>query len=113
MADTKTTRDHEEIEDWIVDHGGLPAREAGSFAELRVDFEGLDDLEELSWKEFFEILDSENLAMEYEEEQIGGDSRPPSEKYDFIVETRNSSQDVSGTEMDEESVKANTEETSG
>lgn len=113
MVDTKTTRDHDEIEEWITDHGGVPAREAGSFGELRVAFEGLDGLEELSWKEFFEILDSEDLEMEYEEEEIGGDSRPPSEKYDFIVKARTTSQDVSGTEMDDEKIQSNMEETSG
>ncbi|MFP4038600.1 MAG: hypothetical protein ACLFTA_02350 [Candidatus Nanohaloarchaea archaeon] len=110
MNDTITTRDHTEIEDWITEHGGTPSKVPETFAELRVDFEEGEKLEEISWDEFFEVLESEGLAMEYEEEPEK-DTRPPSKKYDFIEEEP-AVPDEPKSEMDEEEIKANMEETS-
>ena len=107
MAETATTRDPDEIEDWVVNHGGLPAREPGSFAELRIDFGDLDEVEHLTWDEFFEILETENLVMEYE---LASNSRHPRQKYDFVQ--RDLGEALAETEMDDEEVLANTEETS-
>ena len=109
MVETKITRDHLDIEEWVVNHGGRPAKEEGTFGELRVDFEEAEALERIDWDDFFEILDAENLAMEYEE-SINGD-RPQSEKYDFVLASRDTPEDLPETEMDDEHVMANTEET--
>jgi len=105
--ETNTTQDPDEIEDWIFNHGGLPAKEPGSYAELRIDFGELEEAEPLTWDEFFEILDSENLMMEYE---LTENNRPPNEKYEFVQ--RPFEEGLAETEMDNEDVLANTEETS-
>jgi len=106
MVEVMTTRDPSVIEDWILEHGGRPAREQGTFGELRVDFEDADTLEELEWGEFFDILESEGLAMEYTEE---GEMHP-SEKYDFVKAEDDLTGDIE-TELDDEEVMNNVKET--
>ena len=78
----KTTTDHDEIRQWVESRGGRPASvaETGSGDDpgiLRIDFDepgGDDDagLEDISWDDFFEAFDENNLAFLYEDE---GDSR--------------------------------------
>jgi hypothetical protein len=80
---SKTTTDHEEIKQWVEERGGNPAivkgTEKGGSALLRIDYPGYsgeDTLEEISWDEFFEMFDENNLAFLYQEEtQDGGESR--------------------------------------
>ena len=75
---TKTTTDHEEIKRWIEERGGTPTRVEGTNL-LRVDYPGFSGeqrLEPLSWEEFFQIFDENNLAFIYQEEtKDGGESR--------------------------------------
>ena len=95
------------------DYDGVPAHREGSLTELTIDFGEKDDLEGLSWKEFFDIFEKENLVMVHEIENIiDSDGRHPGEKYDFERETRDSLGEVSETEMDDQQVRSNTEETS-
>ena len=86
MADTstsKTTTNHDEIRNWVEERGGQPAKvkgtEKGDSALLRIDypgFSGEDTLEAISWDEFFEIFDDNDLAFLYQEEtQSGKESR--------------------------------------
>jgi hypothetical protein len=62
-------------------HGGKPARvrgtgDGGDPGVLRVDFpggSGEDDLEHISWDEWFEKFDERNLAFLYQESKASGE----------------------------------------
>lgn len=113
MAGTVETADPDEIQDWIEERGGEPAISSENSRELRVDFGDKEDVEQISWEEFLEILDEENLMMVYEQDAIAGsDETSPSEEYDFVRETRSSPEDVPDTEMDDDEILGNMEETS-
>jgi hypothetical protein len=79
-SDTRKTTDHEEIRRWVEAHGGKPARVRGTGngddpGVLRIDFPGgtgEDELEHISWDEWFEKFDESNLAFLYQEERSGG-----------------------------------------
>jgi hypothetical protein len=78
---TKKTTDHEEIRRWVEEHGGRPARVRGTGGDgdpgvLRIDFPGgagEDELEPISWDEWFQKFDEENLAFLYQEEKASGE----------------------------------------
>jgi hypothetical protein len=79
-SQTKTTTDHEEIRRWVEEHGGRPAtvRDTGNGGAgvLRIDFPGgagEDELEPISWDEWFEKFDQNNLAFLYQEEKSSGE----------------------------------------
>lgn len=80
---SKTTTDHEEIQQWVEERGGRPAIVKGTekrgSALLRIDYpgyEGEDTLEAIEWDEFFEIFDENKLAFLYQDETAdGGQSR--------------------------------------
>lgn len=74
---SKKTHDHNEIRKWIEDRNGRPSvvtsTNDGDSALLRVDFlEPDDELEEVSWEEFFRIFDENNLDFLYQEETADG-----------------------------------------
>jgi hypothetical protein len=79
--ESKTTTDHDEIRRWAEERGGKPATVTGteSGAEdagvLRIDFPGgaEDRLDEISWDDWFEKFDSENLAFLYQEQVKSGE----------------------------------------
>ncbi len=84
MAEAKTTTNHDEIRRWVEERGGVPAsvKDTGGGDDpgiLRIDFKdepgGDDDagLEEISWEEFFEAFEENNLAFLYQEETASGD----------------------------------------
>ena len=113
INELRRTRDREEVREWIDDYDGKPAHIEGSLTELTIDFGDKEDVEDLSWKEFFDIFEKENLVMIHEIENIiGSDGRHPSEQYDFELYTRDSLGEVPETEMDDQQVRSNTEETS-
>lgn len=60
------TRDHDEIRRWIEQRGGQPARVRGTTDLLRVSFGKSPNLEEISWEQFFEAFDRNNLVFLYE-----------------------------------------------
>jgi len=76
--ESKTTTDHEEIRRWVEERDGNPARVEGTNL-LRIDypgFSGEQTLEQISWDEFFEIFDENNLKFLYQENtKDGGQSR--------------------------------------
>ena len=75
MASSMTTTDHEQIRQWAEARGGHPAliRTGGEGGILRIDFgEPEEELEEVSWDEFFEVFDENNLAFLYQDESMGG-----------------------------------------
>lgn len=75
MAENKSTTDHDVIRRWAEERGGKPAKVAGSQpGEIRIDFPsfpGEDDesLEVISWEEFFDRFEEDNLVFMYREEQ--------------------------------------------
>lgn len=84
MSSAKTTTNHDEIRKWVEKRGGHPAvvaatengRDSGS-GLLRIDYDepgGNDDdrLHRITWNEFFEIFDRNDLAFLHDSE---GESR--------------------------------------
>ena len=75
---SQVTTDHEEIQRWVEERGGHPARVKGTNL-LRIDypgFSGEERLESSSWDELFKVFDENNLAFLYQEEtKAGGESR--------------------------------------
>lgn len=62
------TRSHETIRQWAEQRGGKPARVRGTKDLLRISFgRSPKNLEEISWDEFFEAFDRNNLVFLYEE----------------------------------------------
>jgi hypothetical protein len=79
-SETKTTTDHDEIRRWVEEHGGRPAivrdTRAGGSGVLRIDFPGgagEDQLEHISWDDWFKIFDENGLAFLYQERKADGD----------------------------------------
>ena len=79
-SETRKTTDHEEIRRWVEAHGGKPAAVKGTrdgdTGVLRIDFPGgagEEQLEPISWDEWFEKFDRENLAFLYQEQKAGGE----------------------------------------
>jgi hypothetical protein len=78
---SKTTTDHDEIRRWVEEHGGRPARvkDTGSGDDpgiLRIDFaaDGADEgLEPISWDDWFEAFEENNLAFLYQDEKASGE----------------------------------------
>ena len=75
-----TTTDHDEIRRWVEEHDGTPASvrgtEGGDDAGiLRIDFPGgagEDQLEHISWDEWFETFESSGLAFLYQAQKADG-----------------------------------------
>lgn len=80
-SESRTTTDHDEIRRWVEEHGGQPASvrgtESGDGAGvLRVDFPGgagEDQLQQISWDEWFEKFEKEGLAFLYQEQKASGE----------------------------------------
>ena len=80
MAEHQTT-DHDEIRRWAEQRDATPTvvrdtHEREGSGILRFDFPdygGGDDLEEVSWDEFFQIFDDRDLALVYQEETASGE----------------------------------------
>lgn len=88
MAEAKTTTDHQEIKSWIEKRKGHPAAVRATHSKddagiLRVDFEpGAEEgLEEISWEEFFDKFEKENLAFLYQDKTKDG---KPSRFFKFV-----------------------------
>jgi hypothetical protein len=75
------TTDHEEIRRWAEEHGGKPASVRGTGdgddpGILRIDFPGgagEQELEHISWDEWFAKFDEQELAAVIQERKSGGD----------------------------------------
>jgi len=83
MALSKTTQDHNEIQQWAEARGAIPAEVAsteskGQTGILRLEFPGAKNandsaLKEISWDEFFEKFDASGLALVYQEQTAEGE----------------------------------------
>lgn len=77
MATAKATIDHDTIKRWVEEHGGCPAHVKRSGAKndpgiLRIDFPGYSgrqSLERISWDEFFDAFEENELAFLYQDEE--------------------------------------------
>jgi len=72
MAEAKTTTDHNEIKKWVEDREGRPSRVKGTDDLLRIDFPsdvGDQDLEKISWDDFFKAFDENGLTFLYQDEK--------------------------------------------
>jgi hypothetical protein len=80
-SETHTTTDHDEIRTWVEEHDGKPASvkgtESGDEAGvLRIDFPGgagEESLEQVSWEEWFDKFDDNDLAFLYQEQKASGE----------------------------------------
>jgi hypothetical protein len=82
MALSKTTQDHEEIRSWAEKRGAVPAEVASTHRRdepgiLRFSFprardKNNDKLTEVSWDDFFEKFDENNLELVYQEKTAAG-----------------------------------------
>ena len=84
MSDSRTTTDHDEIRRWVEERGGRPSRVKGTGSGddaglLRIDYPGRGDdeaLEEISWEDFFDAFEENDLAFLYQEAtKDGSESR--------------------------------------
>jgi hypothetical protein len=80
-SQTTTTTDHDEIRRWVEEHDGQPASVRGTEGDddagvLRIDFPGgagEDQLEHVSWEDWFEKFDASGLAFLYQEQKASGE----------------------------------------
>ena len=79
---SKTTTDHDEIRQWAEARNAKPSRvtKTGRDEEdvgiIRLDFPGFsggDSLEEITWDEFFEAFEDNDLALVYQEHTATGE----------------------------------------
>ena len=76
-----TTTDHDEIRRWVEEHDGKPAsvrgtEDSGGAGVLRIDFPGgagEDQLEHISWDDWFTKFDDEKLAFLYQQQKASGE----------------------------------------
>ena len=80
MSTSKTTTNHNEIQRWVEERGGHPARVKGtenkkSAGVLRIDYPGYsgeESLEAITWEEFFDGFDENDLAFLYQDKTADG-----------------------------------------
>jgi hypothetical protein len=81
QATSHTTTDHNEIQRWVEERGGHPARVKGTekgktAGVLRIDYPGFsgdDRLEEITWEEFFDGFEENELAFIYQDKTSDGE----------------------------------------
>ncbi len=74
------TTDPDTIREWAEERGGKPSQVKGTGGKddtgiLRIDFpgySGADSLEEISWDDWLEKFEENDLALVYQEETSGG-----------------------------------------
>jgi hypothetical protein len=80
-SETHTTTDHDEIRTWVEEHAGKPASVVGtekgdSAGVLRIDFPGgagENELEHISWDDWFAKFDENKLAFLYQAHKASGE----------------------------------------
>ncbi len=64
-----TTTEHAVVRAWAQERGGMPAIVSGTDDGLRFDWgDGLEDLERLSWEDFFVVFEEYGLAFAHIED---------------------------------------------
>lgn len=80
-SESHTTTDHDEIRRWVEEHDGKPASVRGTEDDeaagvLRIDFPGgtgEDQLEHISWDDWFAKFEDQGLAFLYQAEKASGE----------------------------------------
>ncbi|SFV35508.1 hypothetical protein SAMN05216456_2165 [Devosia crocina] len=75
MSSSNTTTDHDEIREWAEARDGHPSKvdTGGEGGILRIDFgKPEENLEAISWEEFFDIFDENKLAFLYQDKTADG-----------------------------------------
>jgi hypothetical protein len=80
-SESKTTTDHEEIKRWVEEHDGEPAAVRATESDgdpgiLRIDFPGgagEESLDHISWDEWFNKFEENDLAFLYQEQKASGE----------------------------------------
>lgn len=80
MASAEPTTDHEKIRKWAEERGGKPVAVKGTGGGddpgiIRIDFPGYtpsDRFEEITWDEWFQKFDENDLALLYQEKTADG-----------------------------------------
>ena len=81
MSTSHQTHDHQTIKRWVEQRNGVPARVIGTDVNgdegiLRIyfpEFSESDDLEEISWEDFFNDFEKDKLEFLYQEKKANGD----------------------------------------
>ena len=82
-GEAKTTTNHDAIKSWAEERGGQPATVEGTphgsehAGLLRIKFpnyDGDENLKEVSWDDFFQKFDEKNLAFLYQDEVKSGET---------------------------------------
>ena len=80
-SESRTTTDHDEIREWVEKHDGRPVSVSGTESKgepgvLRIDFPGgagSDELEEISWDDWFAKFEENDLAFLYQVHKADGE----------------------------------------
>jgi hypothetical protein len=112
---SKTTTNHEEIRKWAEERGAKPTCVRGTGGKgdvgmIRLDFPGYTGegkLEPISWEEFFEKFDANNLALVYQEHTASGEKS----NFNKIV-SRESAEDKGHRSAQESHARSHDEKTS-
>ncbi len=78
MSEAKQTTNHDEIRRWVEKHKGRPATVKGTehgsehAGLLRIAFRHDENLEDVSWDDFFEKFDESKLAFLYQDKTKDG-----------------------------------------
>jgi hypothetical protein len=80
-AESHKTKDHDTIKNWVVHRKGVPAKVKGTESGkgeglLRIHFpeqSSDQDLQKISWDEFFEVFDKNNLTFLYQVKKENGE----------------------------------------
>lgn len=78
---SRTTTDHDQIREWAEARGATPSRVKGTGSGddpgmIRLDFPGFSgegSLEEISWEDWFQAFDDNDLALVYQEATASGE----------------------------------------
>jgi hypothetical protein len=80
-GESKVTTDHKKIQKWAEERKAQPCRVKGTGGNedpglLRLNFPGYDEnnLEEISWDDFFEKFDEKDLAFLYQDKKSNGET---------------------------------------
>jgi hypothetical protein len=109
-AGSKITSDHEEIRRWAEARDAKPACVKGTgrskdLGMLRLDFPGYSgegSLQSVSWEEWFDKFDENNLALVYQETTASGE---PS-NFNKLVDRATASQGPSGSKSRQQRVRS-------
>ena len=79
MSESRVTTDRNKIQSWVEERDGYPARVVGTDGRsgglIRIDYEGYsgeDTLERITWDEWFDAFEKNNLAFLYQDQVKGG-----------------------------------------